>query len=79
VDDPSGGALRLLEALEAVAVGIHGKRSLWQALAAASEGASALRTIDYVRLTARADDQRNRVEGLRLDAAREALNPKEPG
>src|SRR5918911_5282043 len=36
LDDPSGGALRLLESLEAVAVGIHGKLALWRALAAAA-------------------------------------------
>ena len=39
LDDPAGGALRLLEALEAVSLGIEGKRALWRALAAAAEDA----------------------------------------
>lgn len=71
VDDPAGGALRLLESLEAVAVGIHGKWSLWRALAAA--GVPAPPGSDYDRLAARAEEQRQRVEGARLDAARAAL------
>jgi len=32
VDDPSASELKLLESLEAVALGIHGKGSLWRAL-----------------------------------------------
>src|SRR5688572_29804015 len=32
VDDPSGTKLKLLESLEAVAIGIHGKGALWRAL-----------------------------------------------
>ena len=39
LDDPGDGALRLLEALEAVSLGIEGKLGLWRALAVASEGA----------------------------------------
>ena len=42
LDDPSGGALHRLEALEAVSVGIEGKRLLWRALAAAAEGTPGL-------------------------------------
>jgi hypothetical protein len=71
VDDPSGGRLKLLESLEAVAVGIHGKGSLWRALAAAS--VPGLTEADYDRLAARADEQRQRIEAARLDAARAAL------
>lgn len=69
VDDPAGGPLRLLESVEAVAVGIHGKGSLWRALAAVP----ALRGPDYDRLAARADEQRGRIEAVRLAAARDAL------
>jgi hypothetical protein len=72
-DDRDGGALRLLEGVEAVALGIDGKRALWRALEAASEGLPALRGPDYVRLTQRADEQRGRIEAVRLDAARVAL------
>jgi len=73
VDDPSDGSLRRLEAIEAVAVGIEGKRALWRALAAASEGHPGLDGMDYARLEQRALEQRNRAETVRLEAARAAL------
>jgi len=73
LDDPASGALRLFESLEALALGIDGKRALWPALAAAAEKAPRLRGTDYARLEQRADEQRRRVEGARLDAARAAL------
>ena len=72
-DDPAGGPLKLLESVEVLAVGIHGKGSLWRALAAAAEANPALAGSDYARLAARADEQRGRVEAVRLDAARAAL------
>jgi hypothetical protein len=71
LDDPGGGALRLLEALEALSVGIEGKRLFWMALAAA--GRPELQGTNYDRLTERAEDQRRRVEKVRLEAARAAL------
>lgn len=73
LDDPSGGPLRLLEALEALALGIEGKRSLWRALAAAADAAPGLQGIDYERLAQRAEKQRERVEEARLEAARAAF------
>lgn len=76
LDDLGGGPLRLLEALEALALGIHGKWSLWQALAAAAEDAPALRVLDYKRLSERAEAQRGRVEAARLEAAKQALVPE---
>jgi hypothetical protein len=69
VDDPSGSRLKLLESLEAVAIGIHGKGSLWRALTVVPAAAGP----DYARLVARADEQRERIEGARLDAARRAF------
>jgi hypothetical protein len=72
-DDAEGGPLRRLECLEAVALGIDGKHALWGALNAAAEAAPALRARDYDELAARALDQRNRAEALRLDAAKAAL------
>ncbi len=72
-DDPAGGPLRRLESVEAVAVGIEGKRALWQALAAVAEGEAKYQGHDYDALVRRAADQRERVERLRLEAAREAL------
>lgn len=73
LDDPAGGARRRLEALEALAVGIEGKRALWRALAAAAVSAPGLRGPDYQGLERRADEQRRRVEDARLEAARSVL------
>jgi hypothetical protein len=73
LDDPSGGALELLELFDLLAVGIHGKRSLWSALQAASADAPSLRTLDYVRLIKRAEEQREQLEARRLDIALLAL------
>jgi hypothetical protein len=75
LDDSAGGPLRLLEAYEAVAIGIDGKRALWHSLAAAAEDAPSLRVADYERLAQRAFEQRRRVETVRLEAARRALLP----
>jgi hypothetical protein len=74
-DHDTGGTLRRLERLEALAVGIDGKSALWQALSAAAEVAPELRGMDYEHLTERAKEQRSRVEMLRLQAARLALAP----
>ncbi|MGA9769272.1 MAG: hypothetical protein WBV94_09545 [Blastocatellia bacterium] len=73
LDDPAGGALRLMEALEALSLGIEGKRSMWRALATVAEEADRLSVVDYERLTARAEEQRSRVEEERLKAAKAAL------
>jgi hypothetical protein len=73
VDDKATGALRLLESLEAVGIGIHGKLALWLALSAAAEVNPELRGVDYERLAQRANDQRTRLEVLRLNAAKAAL------
>jgi len=73
LDDPGDGLLRLLEAFEALSLGIEGKRGLWRALAAAAEHAPALQVADYEVLTRRAEEQRGRVEAERLKAARRAL------
>jgi hypothetical protein len=66
-------SLRRLERLEAVSLGIQGKLSLWRALYAASKVDERLQSLDYERLTERARDQRDRVEALRIDAAKSAL------
>ena len=66
-------SLRRLERLEAVSLGIQGKLSLWRALYAASKIDDRLQSLDYEKLTERARDQRDRVEALRIDAAKSAL------
>jgi hypothetical protein len=73
IDDPEQGALRRLEALETISLGIEGKRGLWEALRAASDGVPSLGELDYPGLIRRAADQRAVVERLRLQAATDAL------
>lgn len=73
IDDPTDGALRLLESLEALALGIDGKRALWMVLAAVTDQMPAWSGVDYARLTRRAETQRAAVELQRVSAARAAL------
>jgi hypothetical protein len=73
LDDNSNGSMRLFEGLEALALGIHGKYGLWNALAAVSAAEPKLKEVDYDRLSQHAQDQHRRVELLRLDAAKQAL------
>jgi hypothetical protein len=74
LDDAGDGALRRLEALETLSLGIAGKQALWDALAAAADQAPELRALDYPRLSERAAAQRAVVESLRLRAAQEAFD-----
>jgi hypothetical protein len=73
VDDSSHGPLRLLESLEVLGLGIYGKLALWRALGAAADSSPVLRGFDYERLTQRAEEQRWRVEVVRLEAAKAAF------
>jgi hypothetical protein len=72
VDDDPHGPLRRLERLEALALGIDGKVALWRALEATPPN-SALAGFDFELLTRRGQEQRSRVEVLRLHAARAGL------
>ena len=76
LDDAGDGALRRLEALETVSLGIAGKQALWDALVAAAVEAPELGALDYPRLVRRAETQRGVVERLRLQAAKEALGTR---
>jgi len=67
------GEMGLFLALEGLALGIQGKRSLWCALAAASETAPHLCGLDYAMLERRAVEQHDRVEAKRLEVARDVL------
>lgn len=73
LDDPAAGAFRLFEATEAISLGVEGKRLLWQALATLSTDPPDLGGCDYERLILRAEDQRRRIEAMRVDAAKSAL------
>jgi hypothetical protein len=68
------GPLNLLLTLEALGLGLEGRRSLWVALADAAPETAALQGIDYQLMISRAEDQRARVEKLRLQAARMAFH-----
>lgn len=57
-------------ALEALLLGITGKRSLWRSLQAASRNVPELARLDYSGLEKRAIDQCERVEARRLEMAR---------
>jgi hypothetical protein len=63
---------RVLE-LEGLTMGITGKLELWRSLGALENG-SGIGGFDFTALAARAADQRDRAEELRLRAAREALS-----
>ena len=73
LDDPAAGGLRYLEALELLALGILGKRSLWRALEAVQPQIPALAGLDLRILQARAEDQYARIEARRLNTAPRAL------
>ena len=63
---------RVIE-LEGLTIGITGKLELWRSMAALGDDPP-IAGIDFERLAARAEDQRDRVEDLRVRAAREALS-----
>ena len=71
---PAGGAaLRRLEDLEAMSLGVEGKLALWKALQRTYGDDPRLRGVDLDELIARARSQRRRLERLRMGAADEAL------
>jgi hypothetical protein len=76
LDEAAAGETGLLLALEALVLGITGKRSLWRALQAASRAMPQLARLDYVGLEKRAIEQCERVEAKRLEAARTAFQEK---
>jgi hypothetical protein len=73
LDDNTDGTMRLFEGLEWLEIGIAGKRALWRALAVAGETVPELQRLEYDHLIERAEDQRRRVEVMRLEAAKGAL------
>lgn len=77
MDDPSNGALRLLESVEMLALGVHGKIDLWHSLAGNIGSIPALGTLQYERLIQRAEAQRALIEPVRLEAASAAFVERE--
>jgi hypothetical protein len=74
LDDPGSGELQVLEALETLALGIQGKAALWRALGAASAQVAPARHLDFAALEERAQNQFQRIDRLRLQAAPVALS-----
>jgi hypothetical protein len=72
---PAAGELANFEALEAMSLGILGKRALWQALAVVAETDARVRGVDYKQLIQRAEGQHARIEERRLETARIAFIP----
>ena len=64
-----------LEALETLKLGILGRLALLVALEHVAGEVRALEALDFPALQRRAQDQHDRVEIWRLEAAREALRP----
>ncbi len=79
LSEATGDQLGLLHALEALLLGITGKRALWTALAAAAEDLPQLRLLDYADLERRAVAQRDRVESKRREVARKVFRQIEKG
>jgi hypothetical protein len=72
-DDHGTGDLQVLEALEALGLGIQGKLSLWRALASVAGEIPELSGLNLPQLQARAAAQFDRVDELRLQVARTTL------
>jgi len=73
LDDQGDGDLRALEALETLGLGIQGKLALWRALGSVAGTIPQLERLDLPRLQRRAVEQFERVDKLRVQAARTAL------
>ena len=67
------GEMGLIQALEALVLGITGKQLLWRALNATLGTSPLLRGADLGKLEERAIDQLERVEARRLEAVHDAF------
>lgn len=73
LDDGGDGYLHTFELLEALSLGIEGKRALWLALQSVAAQEPVFRVLDYPHLLDRAVQQRSEVEEHRIAAAEKAL------
>jgi len=74
MDESGSGELRVLEGLETLALGIQGKLALWRSVATLGDAVPPIKALDLDRLQSRAIEQFERVERLRLQAARRILS-----
>ena len=72
--DSGHDEMGLFLALESLVLGITGKRSLWKALASASEEVPELRWLDYGVLEKRANEQYELVDQKRIEIARKVFS-----
>ena len=70
----AGGSMQALHELEMLSLGLTGKRALWTALQALP-GLADRANLDLVALTARAQDQFDRIEAVRLNEVRASFTP----
>ena len=75
LDEPAHSPLRLLEIVEALSLGIEGKRLLWRSLKTAAVYNPELQGTDYPGLERRADEQRIGIEPFRMGAAKGSFAP----
>ena len=73
VDDPGSGPLRIFESLEALSLGIEGKRLLWTTLADIARNDPRIDSTECSEMIGRSEDQRHRVETMRRDVAQKAF------
>jgi len=67
------GAVSRLEEIELLSLGIEGKRLLWRALAALAKSDARLKEFEFAALERRAQEQRDRLEPVRLELASAAF------
>jgi len=70
IDDPQFGTFLTLETLS---IGVEGKKCMWTALRTVADGHPELAAMDLDTLVERAQSQRDRIEGKRLEIAGSAL------
>lgn len=68
--------LGTFEALEHLALGIHGKRALWRALNVVAKTDGRLGGVDFPSLAEKAQEQHDLVDQMRLELAAQVFNPK---
>jgi hypothetical protein len=69
-------SIGLLQALEALALGVTGKQLLWQSLAAIADTLVALQGTDFAALESRARGQIDRIETEHLGLSQEILSDR---
>jgi hypothetical protein len=73
MDDPSFGTFLTLETLS---IGVEGKLCMWKALKAVEGDVPELAAANIDTLIERAQSQRDKIEGKRLEVAGSALSPQ---